>query len=331
MRIDPFVGRTNSRREFLTLGVGLFAALTLPAAVLRRTTLARRTVPLMGTIAELQVAHHDERSAEAAIDAAIAELQRVERMMSRFMATSDVGRANLRAAREAVTVSAETAEVVRTALAWSEASNGRFDPAVGAVSELWDVVNRNAPPAADAVRPLAQRGFWRQVDVSTLRGAPAIRFASSDLHLDLGAVAKGYGIDRATQVLRDLKIEHAIITVGGDLYALGGSPEGGPWTVGIRDPHDVRAVVQTLEVRDRAVATSGDYERFFRWHGVRYHHLMDPETAAPRRTIYHSTTVLASRAMDADAASTSVFGLSRGAALSIARRHALDVDVIPLT
>ncbi len=331
MRIDPFLGRPTSRRDFVTLGVGLFAALALPAALLRRTTLARRTFPLMGTIAELQVAHRDERYAEAAIDAAIAELQRVEQLMSRFIATSDIGRVNLAASRDGVTVSEETAEVVRAALAWSEASNGRFDPAVGRVSELWDVLNKNEPPAPGAVQPLARRGFWRQVDVSTMNGQPAIRFASADLHLDLGAIAKGYGIDRATQVLRDRKIEHAIVTVGGDLYALGGSPEGGAWTVGIRDPHNLKGIAQSLQVQDGAVATSGDYERYFRWHGVRYHHLMDPETAAPRRTIYHSATVLASRAMEADGASTSVFGLPRVAALAIARRHAHDVDVIPLT
>ena len=331
MRIDPFLGRPSSRREFVTLGVGLFAALALPAALLRRMTLARRTFPLMGTIAELQVAHHDVRYAEAAIDAAIAELQRVELLMSRFLPASDIGRANLGASRDGVIVSAETADVVRAALAWSEASNGRFDPAVGRVSELWDVLNRKEPPAVALVRPLAHRGFWRQVDVSTMGGAPAMRFASDDLHLDLGAIAKGYGIDRATQLLRDRKIAHAIVTVGGDLYALGGSPEGGPWTVGIRDPHNLQGLAQTLEVHDRAVATSGDYERFFRYHGMRYHHLMDPETAAPRLTMYHSATVLASRAMDADGASTSVFGLPRVAAMAMARRRAHDVDVIPLT
>lgn len=331
MSVDPFLGRPSSRREFVTLGVGLFAAMALPAALLRRTTLARRSFPLMGTIAELQVAHRDERYAQAAITAAIAELQRVELLMSRFLPASDVGRANLEASREGVIVTRETADVVREALAWSAASDGRFDPGVGRVSELWDVLNRKEPPAPDALRPLARRGFWRQVDVATMRGAPAMRFASNELHLDLGAIAKGYGIDRATQVLRDRKIAHAIVTVGGDLYALGGSPDGGPWTVGIRDPHNLAGIAQQLEVQDRAVATSGDYERFFRFHGVRYHHLMDPETAAPRRTMYHSATVLASRAMDADAAATSVFGLPRAAALAIARRHAHDVDVIPLT
>ena len=323
--------RHPGRREFLTIGTGLFVALSLPVSLRRRIAVTRRTFPVMGTVAELQVAHADVRVAEDAIDAAIAELQWVERTMTRFTATSDIGRVNREAWREAVTVRPETALVVSRALDWASASEGRFDPAVGGVSELWDVLNRHEPPPRERVTRLASRGFWRKLDVSVFRGAPAIRFNDRDMRLDLGAIAKGYGIDRAVHALRSRGIAHAIVTVGGDLYALGGSPEGGPWKVGIRDPHDLRALAATLDVADRAVATSGDYERFFRWRGIRYHHLMDPQTAAPRRTPVHSLTVIGDRAIDADGASTSGFGLSRDAASRIARRLIPGAEAIPLT
>jgi thiamine biosynthesis lipoprotein len=328
---DPFLRRRPDRREFLTVGMGVFVALSLPAALRRHTALVKRTVPLMGTIAEIQVAHKDERFAEDAIDAAIAELQWVERTMTRFRSDSDVGRANLGAGRDGVRVTAETAVVIAAALRAASVSDGRFDPAVGAASELWDVLNRHEPPAGDRVERLAARGFWRKVDVAVRNGAPNVRFHDPDLHLDLGAIAKGYGVDRATGVLRARGVQHAIVTVGGDLFALGQSPEGEPWTVGIRSPHDRHELAATLRVSDRAVATSGDYERFFRWHGMRYHHLIDPATAAPRRTPFHSATVLAGRCIDADAASTAVFGLPRDAALVIARRLDASADVIPLT
>ena len=319
------------RRELLTLGMGVFVTLSFPRALRRHTTLVKRSIPLMGTIAEIQVAHPNERFAEDAIDAAIAELQWVERTMTRFRADSDIGRANLGAGREGVRVARETAFVIAAALRASSASDGRFDPAVGKASELWDVLNRHDPPPADRVSRLAARGFWRKVDVADGPGSPRVRFDDSDLHLDLGAIAKGYGIDRATSALRNRGIRHAIVTVGGDLFALGSSPEGEPWTVGIRSPHDENALAATLRVSDRAVATSGDYERFFMWQGMRYHHLIDPATAAPRRTSFHSATVLASRCIDADAASTSVFGLPRDAALTIARRLDAGAEVIPLT
>lgn len=323
--------REPTRREFLTLGTGLFVALSLPLALRRRAVLTRRTIPLMGTIAEVQVAHPDERLAEAAIDAALDELRWVERTMTRFQPGSDVGRANLGAARDGVTITPATALVIATALRWASASNGTFDPAVGAASELWDVLNRRVPPAPDRVHRLAARGFWRKVDVARLGGKPAVRFEDRDLHLDLGGIAKGYGIDRAIGALRDRGVEHAIVTVGGDLYALGGAPDGAPWRVGIRSPHDRTALVATLEVRDRAVATSGDYERFFQWRGTRYHHLIDPATAAPRRTAVHSVTVLADRCIDADAAATAVFGMSRDDAVKTARRLAAGAEAIPLT
>ena len=330
MSSDQFLRRHPDRREFLTLGMGVFVALSLPRALWRHTPLVKRTFPLMGTIAEVQVAHKDERFAEDAIDAAITELQWVERTMTRFRSDSDIGRANLGAGRDGVRVTPETATVIAAALRAASVSGGRFDPAVGAASELWDVLNRHEPPAGDRVQRLAARGFWRKVDVAVSAGAPRVRFDDPDLHLDLGAIAKGYGVDRAIGVLRSRGVQHAIVTVGGDLFALGQSPEGEPWTVGIRSPHDRHALAATLRVSDRAVATSGDYERFFRWRGMQYHHLIDPATAAPRLTPFHSATVLASRCIDADAASTAVFGLPRDAALVIARRLDAGADVIPL-
>lgn len=331
MERDPILRRHLDRREFLTIGVGVFVALSLPAALRRYTPLVRRTIPLMGTIAEIQVVHGDERFAVDAIDAAISELRWVERTMTRFRSDSDIGRANLGAGREGVRVAAETGAVIAASLRAASASDGRFDPAIGAASELWDVLNRHEPPAPERVQRLAARGLWRKVDVAEYSGSALVRFDDAELHLDLGAIAKGYGIDRAADALRNRGVRHAIVTVGGDLYALGRSPEGEPWTVGIRSPHDRDELAATLHVSDRAVATSGDYERFFSWRGRRYHHLIDPLTAAPRNTPFHSVTVLAERCIDADAASTSVFGLPRDAALMLARRLDSSADVIPLT
>ena len=330
MSSDPFLRRHPDRREFLTVGMGVFVALSLPLALRRHVTLVKRTFPIMGTIAEVQIAHTDVAYAESAIDAAIAELQWVERTMTRFRSDSDIGRANAGAARDGVRVTPETALVITAALRAASVSDGRFDPAVGTASELWDVLNRHEPPAGDRVQRLAARGFWRKVDLAGHDRAPTVRFDDPDLHLDLGAIAKGYGVDRATDVLRARDVKHAIVTVGGDLFALGQSPEGDPWTVGIRSPHDRHELAATLRVTDRAVATSGDYERFFRWHGMRFHHLIDPTTAAPRRTPFRSATVLASHCIDADAASTAVFGLPRDEALAIARRIDNSADVIPL-
>lgn len=330
MTADHFL-RRPTRREFLALGTGLFAVLALPAALRQRYQLVRRSFPVMGTIAEIQVSHADALVAEQAIDAAIAELQWVERTMSRFRPDSDIGRANLGAGREGVNISAATALVIESALGWSLASDGAFDPALGSASALWDVVNRHEPPPEGQVQRLASRGLWRKVDVSPRGAGAVVRFEDPDVQLDLGGIAKGYGIDRAVGALREWQVAHAIVTVGGDLYALGNAPDGAPWEVGIRDPHAPDRLAGRLAVSNRAVTTSGDYERYFTAAGVRYHHLLDPSTGAPRRSSIHSVTVQGDNCLDADAGATAVFGMPSPAAQAMARRVIPGATVISLT
>lgn len=321
--------RRFGRRQFLALGTGAFALAALPLALRRHVTVARRTLPVMGTIAEITVVDRSEALAQQGIEAVIAELRFVEATMSRFRADSDIGRANAHASREGVRVRRETSDLIETALHWASVSEGRFDPAIGAASELWDVTNRREPPPEELVARLADRSFWRWVDVDRNAAHGTVRFADPDLRLDLGGIGKGYALDRSVRALRELRIRHAIVNLGGDLYALGESPEGGPWRVGIRSPDDLSRVARTLEVSDRAVATSGDYERFFRHGGERFHHLIDPSTAAPRRTEVRSVTVLADRCLDAEPCAVSIFGLPQERALAFAQAQ-LRASVITL-
>ena len=303
-----------TRREFFTVAAGAFAVGALPWAYRRRGMLVRRTAPAMGTLAELAVVHTDEREAHAAMDAAIAELQRVERLMTRFTATSDVGRANLRAAGGPVPVSPETALVVRRALEWAEVSEGGFDPTLARLTDLWDVKHRHAPPPAEQVKRLAGRNLYRSVDVSTHRGEPVIAFADGDASLDLGGIAAGYGVDRAVAVLRERGIRDGFVNVGGDIYALGRSEDGTRWKVGVRSPDDPAVILMVQDVSDAAIATSGDYEQYFDHAGRRYGHILDPATGEPRRAQTHTVTVMAESCLTVDAATTACFGLAPAAA-----------------
>ena len=298
------------RREFLGIGLGAFVAAAIPIAARRPTGVVRRSVPVMGTIAQFAVVHRDPAIAHAAIDAAVAELLRVERTMTRFTDISDVGRANLLAARDAVGITPETAFVTREALRWAAALDGRYDPALGAVTGLWDIRNRHEPPPADRIAELAGRRFHRGVEVGTSGSRDVLRFHVADTRLDLGSIAKGFGVDRAAQALRDRGIGKALVVAGGDLYAIGTGPDGEPWTIGVQSPVDEHGIVGTLQLADRAVATSGTYRQFFRHRGRRYHHIMDPVTAEPRATSMQSLTVIADSVMHADAATTALFGVA---------------------
>jgi thiamine biosynthesis lipoprotein len=310
-----------TRREFVSLGLGAFMVATVPLAR-RRARLVRRTLPAMGTIVEVAVVHRNPRYAEAAIDAAFTRLKTVERTMTRFDPRSDVGRANLGAAKEGVLIAPATAEVIVAALGWAGASDGAFDPCVGRVIEVWDVEHRHAPPPKSAYTRLAGRQFYHGLDMDTWRGHRAVRFTDPDIQIDLGGIAKGYAVDQAVVTLRDWGIAQAFVAAGGDLYAMGESDHRGPWDVGIRDPKNPDHVMASFPLSDGAVATSGDYFRYFLYHGHRYHHIMDPATAAPRVTPEHSVSVAANSCMAADVAATTCFGMAPERAAHLLRLQA---------
>lgn len=302
-----------TRREALTVGLGVFVA-AVPLARRRPLSLVRRQVTVMGTVAEFAVAHRDPERANEAIDAAIEALRLVDRTLTKFTATSEVGRANRLAATAPVAIGDETATVMAEGLWWAEASGGVFDPCLSGVSALWDVGQRREPPPDGEIARLAGRRLYRALEIDGRSGARQVRFHDRDVGLDLGGIAKGYGVDRAVAVLREQGIVHALVGAGGDLFALGCSPDGEGWRVGIRAPGKGDRLAGTLSVEDEAVATSGDYVQFFEHRGRRYHHLLDPLTGAPRETAQHTVTVRAGTCMAADAGATAVFGMARAEA-----------------
>ncbi len=299
------------RRHFLALGVGGLVVAALPRALAgARRHLVTRTVPVMGTIAEIRVVHDDSRLAERAIDAAVEELYRVDRTMTRFSRHSEVGRANVEAASHPVALGAATAAVVERALFWAERTGGSFDPCLGEACALWDVEHRHVPPPAAEARRFAG-GLYRQLELGRRHDQTMVYFHSPRVGIDLGGIAKGWAVDRAVDALRAHGIRNAIVEAGGDLYAMGHSERGDAWEIGVQSPTNPHEILARFPLTDRAVATSGDYRRFFDYHGRRYSHLLDPRTGEPRQTREHSVSVEAETCMDADAGATAVFGASR--------------------
>ncbi len=319
------------RRDFLALGVGALAVATLPRAFRRKDALIRRQIPVMGTVAEIAVRHADETWSQRAVDAAFAELRRVDETMSRFRLDSDVGRINASTRGSVVAVGEDTAEVLAAALLWADASDGRFDPCLGRMTELWDVGSRTVPPSsgeradgagigvgAVEVRSRtgvaggrAGRGMARSLELDRTGSVARVRLYDDRAAVDLGGIAKGYGVDLAARVLRDNGIFNALVNVGGDLVALGVDENEEPWKIGVRSPDHPDQIAHTMRIADQALATSGDYLQYFAYEGRRYHHLMDPTTGEPRRTGMRSLTVAAPTCMAADAGATAVFGADR--------------------
>lgn len=211
-------------------------------------------------------------------------------------------------------------------------SQGLFNPAIGHLIKAWgfqsDLGPENEkPPEAKRIQELlASNPNMNNVMIENVQmhsSNPAVR-------LDLGAIAKGYALDRIVEHLQEQGIQNAIINAGGDLKAIGRHPEDRPWYVGIRHPRQKEAVLAGLDVMSgESVFTSGDYERFFMHDGKRYHHIIDPRTGYPANQT-QSVTVLTSSATLADAASTALFIAGPGQWPAIAKamqvEHVLFVD-----
>ncbi len=271
-----------------------------------------REAAIMGTRIAVEVWHEDAGRAEAAIDAVIAEMHRIDELMSHYKPESQLSRINRDAATAPVKVDAELAGLIARALEFSELSGGAFDITYASVGYLYDYRERRHPSEAQIQAALPAIN-WRHVVVD--REASTVHFLMPGVRIDLGGIAKGYAVDSAVQILRDHGIRNGTVTAGGDSRILG-DRRGRPWVVGIRHPDDPNRVIARIPLEDAAISTSGDYERYFDEGGVRYHHIIDPRTGKSPVGV-RSVTVIGPNATLTEGLTKSVFvmGPERGLAL----------------
>jgi FAD:protein FMN transferase len=278
-----------------------------------RSQRVSRSQLLMGTLVDIVVVAPPV-VAEPAIDAAFAEMHRIENLMSPQVEQSDVWRLSHQPGP--VTVSAETAEVLRLGQIVASQSGGAFDLTLGRLKQLWGVETATPRVPSDEEIRTALQGIGP--DALRLEGQTVTK-RRPDLQVDLGGIAKGYAIDRAVAVLRQAGVRHASVNAGGDLRLIGDRGDR-PWRIGIQHPRQSGELLATLELEDIAVVTSGDYERFFERDGVRYHHLFNPQTGWPAR-VCQSVTVITGEAMQADALATAVFVLGPERGMEFLRQN----------
>ncbi len=276
-----------------------------------------RDEAIMGTAIRVELWSDDRAAGEAAIDAVMAEMHRIDRAMSPHKPGSELSRINRDAATGPVPVSAEMFALIDAALQWSARSDGAFDISYASVGHLYDYRAGVCPDDAALERARAGIG-WRHLVLD----APArtLRFAHPATRIDLGGFAKGHAVDRAAEILARRGIRHALVSAGGDSRVLG-DRRGRPWTIAIRDPRRAGEVVAVLPLEDVAISTSGDYERWFEKDGVRHHHVIDPKTGRSPATV-HSVTILGADGLTTEALSKCVFvmGLEQGMRLVESQR-----------
>jgi FAD:protein FMN transferase len=284
-----------------------------------------REAAIMGTRIAVEVWHADAAAAASAIDAVIAEMHRVDELMSTFKPESQLSKVNRDAAAGPVKVDPELAGLIARALEFSEMSGGAFDITYASVGYLYDYRERRHPTEAQIEAALPAIN-WRHVAVD--REASTVRFLRPGVRVDLGGIAKGHAVDSCIAILRQRGITHATVTAGGDSRILG-DRRGRPWIVGIRHPDDRERVIARIPLEDAAISTSGDYERYFDEDGVRYHHIIDPKTGKSPSGV-RSVTVIAPTSTLAEGLTKSVFVLGPEKGLALIERQR-DVDAVVVT
>lgn len=280
-----------------------------------RTKKVSRTDFLMTTVVESLVYTRDRRHAEDALSDAYQEAARLEKLLDRYRATSDVGKINEAAGLSPVDVSNATYEVIARALEIAALTDGAFDITIAPLVDLWGFGTGDTHiPDQDALQAALAKVDYRQVVPD--REDMSVFLAQPGMKLDLGGIAKGYIVDKAAEALLAKGVTSAYFDAGGDIRVIGEKPDGSPWRIGIRHPRNRNKLIAHVDLKNQAIVTSGDYERYFTADGVRYHHILDPKTGMPTREII-SATVIAPDALTADALSTGIFvlGLERGLAL----------------
>ncbi|MBT9171780.1 MAG: FAD:protein FMN transferase [Syntrophomonadaceae bacterium] len=270
---------------------------------------------LMDTLVQSTVFAREASQGQHALEAAYQEMFRLERLLDRHHPGSEVTQINRAAGREPVPVSPETLLIIEQALEYAVLTGGAFDITVGPLLRLWRFTDAGGRvPSAESLQAAAALVDFRQVVADRQAGSVFLR--KNGAEIDLGGIAKGFVVDRAVEVLLRSGISSASVDAGGDIRLLGAKPDGSPWRIGVRHPRERRGIIAVLELEGCAVVTSGDYERYFLYGEVRYHHLLDPATGRPAGGLV-SVTVVAPEATTADALSTAVFVLGRERGLAL--------------
>ena len=251
---------------------------------------------------------------EGLLDRALKECARYEQLLSKTVEGSDVWAINHAQGRP-VTVSQETLEVLETAQYVADISQGAFDVTVAPAVALWDFTGGgNLLPDSEALAQAAALADYRKLTIEEGRVT-----LPEGMQIDLGGVAKGFIADQIDAFLRDNGVTSALLNFGGNVISIGDKPDGqGAWRVGIQNPAEPRgAYLMAVYATDLAVVTSGIYERGFDLNGVRYHHLLDPDSGWPVQNELSSVTILTRQSALADALSTATFvlGMEKGLAL----------------
>ena len=263
---------------------------------------------LLGTYVRIRV--YDEGK-ESALKPAFDRVKELGDKITINQKGSEIDEVNEQAGIKPVKVSDDVYTLVKRAYEYSQDSQGGFDMAIGAITQLWRIGFDDArKPSQEEIDQALKLVDYHKIELNDKE--KTVYLKEKGMIIDLGAIAKGYITDEVVKVLKKQGVTTAIVDLGGNVYVLGQSPRGEnqDWTVGIQDPNMARgSVLGSIKERNKTLVTSGIYERYLEVDGKKYHHLFDPKTGYPFDNDIASVTIITDKSIDGDGLSTAVFSM----------------------
>ena len=255
----------------------------------------------MDTIMTFTVIHED--GDQIIIDAE-QRIRELENMLSITLENSEISKLNAAAGKEAVEVSKDTWTLLEAGKKLGAGTGGAFDIAISPVVKAWGFTEAEhhvpSQTELDALLPLTNPD-------DVVLDKMTVYLEKEGMAVDLGGITKGYASDEVASLLKGKGVESAIVSLGGNVFGIGTKPNGDKWEVALANPLDANDYCGLISIEDKAVVTSGGYQRFFEENGKKYHHIIDPATGYPAESGLLSVTIISESGMEADVLSTALF------------------------
>jgi len=286
---------------------------TADAQVLRK-----RTTKLMGARWDFTIVAKDSLTAERNIDICIAEVSRIENLISDWIPATQVSQVSSNAGLKPVKVSAEVFELTKRALHLSEITGGAFDISFAAMDRIWKFDgSMTEMPTPAAIKKSVEKVGYKNIILDSANSTIYLKLKG--MKIGFGALGEGYAADRCRQMMLARGIKAGIVNGSGDMSTWGRQPNGKDWTIGITNPAKTSELIKVISLKQRSVVTSGTYEKFVEFNGKRYSHIINPKTGYPA-TGLTSVTVFGPSAEAANGFSTSMMVLGKDAALKFIKQ-----------
>jgi len=273
---------------------------------------------MLGSPFEVTAVAKDTIKANEYIDLAIAEVKRIEYLISDWIPTTQISEINRNAGIKPVKVDTEVFELVERAIKISQITKGAFDISYASMDKIWKFDgSMKVMPTKEAIKKSVAKIGYKNIILNQKEHTIFLKLEG--MKLGLGGIGQGYIADKVKNLLFSKGCLSGIINVSGDINAWGKQPDGKPWTVGIVNPLNKNKIFATLPIEDSAVETSGSYEKYVIFNGIRYSHIIDPRTGYPQNSVV-SVSVFAKQTEIADALATGIFVLGVEVGLDLANQ-----------